>query len=92
MKNIQKIEIILARMAELFRIGEGYDWANAIEKLREKIVTDPDETAYRIRISYGGMGSLNDIVLHRNGQPLTTENDELDALRIELYKLCCEIA
>jgi len=92
MKNIQKIETILARMAELLRIGEDYDWANAFEKLREQIATDPDEAAYRIRISYGGMGSLNDIVLHRNGQPLTTENDEFDALRMELYNLCREIS
>jgi hypothetical protein len=27
------------------------------------------------------MGSLNDLVLHKNGQPLTKENDELDKLR-----------
>lgn len=90
MNNIQKMETILARMAELLRIGEDYDWASAFEKLREQIETDPDETAYRIRISYGGMGSLNDIVLHRDAQPLIAENDEFDALRMELYKLCCE--
>ena len=92
MKNIQRMETILARMVELLRIGEDYDWANDFEKLRGKIATNPDETAYEIRISYGGMGSLNDIVLHRNGQPLTTENDEFDALKTELYNLCCEIS
>lgn len=41
---------------------------------------------------YGGMGSLNDIVLYKNGQPLIAENDEFDALRTELYNLCREIS
>lgn len=92
MKNIQKIETVLARMAELLRIGEDYDRANVFDKLRAQIAIEPDETAHRIRISYGGMGSLNDIVLHKNGQPLTTENDEFDALSTELYRLCHEIS
>jgi hypothetical protein len=35
---------------------------------------------------YGGMGSFNDIVLHKNGIPLIRENDELDDLRHKLYK------
>jgi hypothetical protein len=34
---------------------------------------------------YGGMGSFNDIVLHKNGIPLIQENDELDGLRHMLY-------
>ena len=75
-------------MAELLRIGELYDWANAFEKLRKEIAIDPAETVYRIRISYGGMGSLNDIVLHKNGRPLIAENNEFDALNTELYDLC----
>jgi hypothetical protein len=37
---------------------------------------------------YGEEGSLNDVVLHRDGQPLGKENDELDALRTQLLELC----
>lgn len=92
MKNIQRIETVLARMAELLRAGERYDWANAFDKLREQFAIDPVNTVSKIRGSYGGMGSLNDIVLHKNGQPLTTENDEFDALSTELYNLCLEIS
>lgn len=92
MKNSQKIEIILIKMAELLRIGERYDWADTFEKLSEQISFDPFNTIIKIRSSYGGMGSLNDIVLHKNGQPLTTENDEFDTLSTELYKLCHEIS
>ena len=90
MKNIQEIEKVLARMAELFRTGERYEWAKVFEKLQEQIATDPVDTVLNIRHSYGGMGSLNDIVLHKNGQPLVAENDEFDALNTKLYKLCSD--
>ncbi|WP_420107405.1 DUF6966 domain-containing protein [Leclercia adecarboxylata] len=36
---------------------------------------------------YGGMGSLNDLVLYRNGKVLMSENDELDQLRRDLFNL-----
>jgi hypothetical protein len=36
---------------------------------------------------FGGMGSLNDLVLHRDGQWLTTENDQLVALRSKAWEL-----
>ncbi len=36
---------------------------------------------------FGGMGSLNDLVLHRNGHWLTTENDELQALLARASKM-----
>jgi hypothetical protein len=33
------------------------------------------------------MGSLNDLVLYRNGKVLMSENDELDQLRRDLFNL-----
>lgn len=39
---------------------------------------------------YGGMGSFNDLVLHRDGIPLLEENDVLDELRHKLYVLAHE--
>lgn len=79
-------------MAELLRIDGSSDWANALEKSRREIATDPVAISAQIRGMYGGMGSLNDIVLYKNGQPLIAENDEFDALRMELYNLCREIS
>jgi len=92
MTNIQNVETVLARMAELLRLGARNDWANALEKFRGELANDPSPTAASIITMYGGMGSLNDLVLHRNGQVLITENDEFDALRSELYQLCHEIS
>lgn len=91
MKNIKKIETVLKRMAELLRIGARNDWANALEKFRGEISNDPSDASAGILSMYGGMGSLNDLVLHRGGRPLVEENDEFDALRSELYRLCHEI-
>ena len=37
---------------------------------------------------YSGMGSLNDVVLSKDGKILKKENDNLDDLRERLYQLC----
>ncbi|MFZ2161052.1 MAG: hypothetical protein WAW02_02435 [Sideroxyarcus sp.] len=88
MINIQNIEIILTQMEELLRLGARNDWANALKTIRGEIKTDPIAATTKILTMYGGMGSLNDIVLYKMGQPLIVENDELDALRHRLYELC----
>lgn len=92
MTNIQNIETVLTRMAELLRLGARNDWANALEKFRGEIANDPSGTSAEILSMYGGVGSLNDLILYRNGQPLVAENDEFAALSSELYRLCHEIS
>ena len=79
-------------MVELLRFGARNDWANALEKFRGEIANDPSATSAGILSMYGGMGSLNDLILYKNGQPLVAENDEFDALSSELYRLCHEIS
>lgn len=49
---------------------------------------DPDRFIDDVKRLFGGVGTLNDIVLSKNGRPLIKENDELDALRKKLYELC----
>ncbi|WP_371868804.1 DUF6966 domain-containing protein [Pseudoduganella ginsengisoli] len=78
-------------MATLLRIGERHDWTATYENLATQIAVDPQETASRILASYGGMGSLNDVVLQRNGKPLLDENEQFDALRIRLHMLCSKL-
>jgi len=90
MTNIENVERVLKKMAALLRIGARNDWADALEKFSSEIANDPSATSASILAMYGGMGSLNDIILYKNGQPLTTENDEFDSLSSELYQLCRE--
>jgi hypothetical protein len=88
MNDIQNIQIVLARMAELLRSGGLSDWARAFESFRSELQQDPSATTAKILSMYGGMGSLNDLVLYKDGKVLAQENDELDALRSRLYELC----
>lgn len=90
MINIQDTQTTLTRMAELLRAGGIGDWAAALERLRHEVHEDPARASATILAMYGGMGSLNDLVLYRDGQPLAQENGELDALRSKLYSLCHE--
>lgn len=88
MIDIQNIQVILSRMAELLRLGGRADWAGALEKYHNEIVSEPSATTGRILSLYGGMGSLNDLILYSNGTPLVNENNEFDALRSQLYEIC----
>lgn len=88
MKNIQDIEVVLTRMAELLRLGSRSDWAMALENQCSEIASNPVAGKVNILSMYGGMGSLNDLILYKNGQPLFMENNELDMLRSKLYELC----
>lgn len=74
-------------MIDLLRLGELDDWARALEGVRDELQGNPDAAIAKVLSMYGGMGSLNDLVLYKDGQVLAQENDELDALRSRLYKL-----
>jgi hypothetical protein len=88
MTSIQNIQAVLSRMVELLCIGGLQDWGGALEKFQDEIATEPGVTISNILSLYGGMGSLNDLILYSNGKPLVSENNELDALRSQLYDLC----
>ena len=89
MIKIQNIQMLLLRMAELLRLGGIADWADdALENYHNEMAEEPNITTGRILSLYGGMGSLNDLVIYNNGIPLVDENNELDALRSQLYELC----
>lgn len=61
-------------------------WAKKFEKLGSGLDLDYESSIFSLKGLYGGMGSFNDIVLHKNGIPLVQENDELDELRHTLYR------
>ena len=92
MKKNSSIEGGLERMIELLRGGSADDWALSLENIKVAFEMDPKSSSLKLLSLYGGMGSLNDVVLYKDGQPLVVENDELDTLRLELYNLCKSIA
>lgn len=80
-----KIEKILEEISILLEQNLASDWAHHIDKLRYRMNIKPDEAIVDIKGLFGGMGSLNDLVLSRNGVPLKDENNKLNELRKELY-------
>jgi hypothetical protein len=56
------------------------DWAGQVGRCAELIEMSDDRGAERYRGLAGGMGSLNDLILHRDGDWLTTENNRLQTL------------
>ena len=65
------------------------EWSIALERIRAKHSgTPPDQTAIReILALYGGMGSLNDLVLYDQGRVLVQETERLDTLRRKLFDM-----
>ncbi|MNC42485.1 hypothetical protein D3C75_913010 [compost metagenome] len=88
--TIEKTTLIvdkMQRMANLLELGGYSEWSASIFKLAKKYELAPDDTKYIFLNFYGGMGSLNDLVVYRNGSVLMSENDELDQLRRDLFNL-----
>lgn len=88
--NVEEIQNVLSQMAELIGVGGSLDWAIVLEKFAFEIGHEPGFVSAKILSTFGGIGSLNDIVLYNDGQPLGGENEELDILRTRLYQLCHE--
>ncbi|GLO49147.1 hypothetical protein D3C76_658740 [compost metagenome] len=88
MKNISQIIQTMVRISELLRLGNEDEWATRVDQYRKELPNDSSHILSKILRLYGGMGSLSDVVLYRNGQPLISENNELAELRTKLYELC----
>lgn len=88
MIDVNEVELVLGRMEELLHKGASQNWAKAIADCRSELPENPAITAAKIVAMYGGMGSFNDVVLYKDGQPLISENIEFDRLREKLFELC----
>jgi len=62
-------------------------WVNIFEKCLILLDNDYEQCLYNLKRLYGGMGSFNDLVLHKADIPVKDENNKLDRLRHELYTL-----
>lgn len=82
------VRTVLLEMASLLRKHYDARWGDVYEKLARSIMIAPEDTARTILASYGGMGSINDVVLTLDGKPLVEENRRFDTLRSRLSQLC----
>ena len=87
-KRSQEVRDVLSQMIVLLNHGGASEWARALEIQARDLSSDPDLVVSKILSMYSGMGSLNDVVLYKDGRILKDENDNLDGLRERLYQLC----
>ncbi|MCT2387996.1 DUF6966 domain-containing protein [Erwinia pyrifoliae] len=82
-----EIKKVIKEIVKILSSHDEISWARYFQDCEMQLDDDYQAGIYNIRKVYGGMGSFNDLVLHKNGVPLKKENDRLDQLRHELYDL-----
>lgn len=87
MTNFDEIENILDEMCFILKGCDLERWANILLDIKKMIRHDTKDARYSIMSLYGGMGSLNDLVLFKDGVMLIEENDVFEELRNRLYDL-----
>jgi hypothetical protein len=83
-----EIDLILGAMAALLADFGEASWAAALTRLQQQYQGDPAATAGAVVAAFGGMGSLNDIVLYRDANVATAATESLDNLRHRLFAMC----
>ena len=79
------LDSLRALQAHLSRYDEF--WAANVQVASDEIARSDAHGLQRFLGYFGGMGSLNDLVLHDAGDPLGSENDQLEALRHRAWEL-----
>lgn len=74
------------RMAALLQLGGYNDWSASIRSLANDFESFPERVRSNFLSLYGGMGSLNDLLICINGKISIDENEEFDKIRSELYE------
>lgn len=85
MTSVDELLNALADAAGLLKANGEQGWADIMEESSRRVAQDSVAGAGDVKSLFGGAGSLNDLILHRNGMPLVQENDELEALRARIY-------
>jgi hypothetical protein len=85
----EDVQALLNALRALEHRLEGLDdfWAHNVRKAADEVSCSDVHGLSRFLSFFGGMGSLNDLVLQRNGQVLRAQNDQLDALRSNAWNL-----
>ena len=87
--EVEELTTTLQQMATLLRSSESQDagWAGELDRCREIIEKSDFYGVRRLLGLYGGMGSLNDVLLQRHGVILTEENERFAALSEKAWNI-----
>lgn len=85
-----EVQALLKALRDLQRHLQQHDelfWSAHVEKAADEVARSDSFSVSRFLGLFGGMGSPNDLVLHANGTPFQSENDQFDALRSHAWEL-----
>lgn len=85
---MSEAEKILKEMADILEENEGpSEWSRMLESLSNNKTLHKDDFYYSVKRLFGGMGSLNDVVItDSNGKFPVDANEKFDSLRRDLSK------
>jgi hypothetical protein len=85
-----KMIVFLEENIKLLSENDEKRWAEVLTRLMQNYIESDNKqgVASLIKKLYGGAGTFNDLVLHKDGKPLIEENNQLEKLRHELYEEC----
>lgn len=88
-----EVQTLLDAMRALEKHLSAHDafWAEKVRRAADEVAASDAHGLRRFLGLFGGMGSLNDLVLHRDGQPLGKETMQLDALTSEAWRLAQDL-
>jgi hypothetical protein len=84
--DIARLAGTLDAMTKLLKAHGDDAWAEQIERCRSSIALSDYYGVERLLRLYGGMGSLNDVVLQSGGAAPAEDNERFDALRTNAWE------
>lgn len=94
MESKSQIITVINKIIYLLQFSEEKFWLSYFNHVLEEFDEGQDEKclcSLILKVFQGGMGSLNDLVLHKDGKPLIKENNQLDALKDQLFDICMDL-
>lgn len=84
--DVARLAGTLEVMATLLKLHGDNGWAEQVERCRSSIAQSDYHGVDRLLRLYGGMGSLNDVVLQSGGIAPAEDNERFNALRTDAWK------
>lgn len=84
--DVARLAGTLEAMTTLLKLHGDDGWAEQIERCRSSIAQSDYYGVDRLLRLYGGMGSLNDVILQSGGLAPAEDNERFDALRSDAWE------
>jgi hypothetical protein len=84
--DVARLAGTLEAMTTLLKLHGDNGWADQIERCRSSIAQSDYHGVDRLLRLYGGMGSLNDVILQSDGVAPADDNERFEALRTDAWE------